>query len=49
MSNTITKITTMEAVCIIIACTVNKLILNLPEYFLLSCGSSCLINILILI
>ena len=48
MSNTITKITTMEAVCIIIACTVNKLILNLPEYFLLSCGSSCLINILIL-
>lgn len=48
MNNTITKITTIEAVCLVIASTLTKIILNLPQYFLLSCGSSSLLNIIFL-
>lgn len=48
MNNTLTKITTIEAVCFVIVTTINRIILNLPQPILHSCGSSSLLNILYL-
>lgn len=46
MNNTLTKVTTIEAVCFIIITTVNKVIFNLPQLILEVCGSSSLLNII---
>lgn len=46
MNNTLTKITTIEAVCFIIITTICRIILNLPQSILEICGSSALINII---
>lgn len=46
MNNAITKITTIEAVCFVIVTIVNRIILNLPQLILQSCGSSSLLNII---
>lgn len=47
MNNTITKITSIEAVCFVIVATINRIILNMPQIFLGSCGSSSLLNIIL--
>ena len=46
MNRTLTKITSVEAVCFIIISTLNRTILNLPQPILKSCGSSSLLNII---
>lgn len=46
MNNTLTKVTTIEAVCFIIVTTVDRIILNLPQSILQICGSSSLLNII---
>jgi len=46
MNNAITKITTIEAVCFVIVTIVNRIILNLPQPILETCGSSALLNII---
>ena len=46
MDNTLTKITTIEAVCFIVITTLNRIILNLPQKIIHHCGSSSLLNVL---
>ena len=45
MNSTLTKITTIEAICFIVISTLNRIILNLPQQIIHSCGSSSLLNV----
>lgn len=46
MSNNLTKMTSLEAICLVLIVTINRVILNLPQTILNSCGSSAIINII---
>ena len=46
MSNSLSKITTIEAVCFIVISTLIRIVLNLPQLIIKICGSSALINMI---
>lgn len=46
MNNSVTKITSVEAICLIVIITINRIILNLPQNILKSCGSSSILNVI---
>ena len=46
MGNNLTKLTTVEAIFLIVIITINRIILNLPQKILSSCGSSAVLNVI---
>ena len=46
MENNVTKITSIEAICLIITIAINRIILNLPQNILDLCGSSAILNVI---
>lgn len=46
MTNNLTKMTSIEAICLVLIVTINRIILNLPQTILNSCGSSSILNVI---
>lgn len=45
MDKSISKVTFIEAVCLILIITINRIILNLPQLIMDTCGSSAILNV----
>ena len=46
MTNNLTKMTTLEAVCLILILTINRIILNMPQNIIKLCASASILNII---
>ena len=46
MDKTISKVTFIEAICLILIIAINRIILNLPQLILDTCASAAILNVI---